>query len=105
MIGVIRHIGTTVACRDLSCVHVACRLMFFEQAREQAESDFKSNPRDAQVHKTRTQRSIISAISPCDWTRPQGLMHLLPSAGAHTVGRCTPGAGPLPAGRRLLQHD
>lgn len=25
------------------------RLMFFEQAREQAESDFKSNPRDAQA--------------------------------------------------------
>jgi Plant specific mitochondrial import receptor subunit TOM20 len=49
MAGVIRHSGTTMACRELSCVHAACRLMFFEQAREQAESDFKTNPRDAQV--------------------------------------------------------
>lgn len=53
MAGVIRHIGTTIACRKLSRVHAACRLMFFEQAREQAESDFKSNPRDAQVHEMR----------------------------------------------------
>jgi Plant specific mitochondrial import receptor subunit TOM20 len=48
MAGVIRHVGTTVACRELSCMHATCRLMFFEQAREQAESDFKTNPR-AQV--------------------------------------------------------
>ena len=67
--------------------------------RFQDEPQRRTGARDTQ------QQNVIRIISSCSWTRSQGLMQLLPSAGADKMGRCTPGAGPLPAGRRLLQHD
>ena len=83
----------------------ACRprLMFFEQARKQAEEDFEANSRDAQVcaplaHPTQRYARLKEGACYAD-----RLMRRW--AGTHPLGRSFAGAGSLSAGRGRLQDD
>ena len=53
LVVVIQTVVRSIACADpgITTIFLCCRLMFFEQAREQSEKEHEENPEDAHVRK------------------------------------------------------